>query len=86
MLRLNTELTIIPKTPSVRRGCDKRRLCSGHIPRTVSFFFGKDGSVGICEVAGAIVNRAAGFGLEIPCVYQLYGRQAYVERLKNLLL
>ena len=61
-----------------------------HVPsrvsRTVSFFLGKDGSVAFCEVTGAMVNRAAGFGLEILCVYLFHGRQAYIERLKNLLL
>ena len=61
----------------------------GHVRRTVSpmvsFFLGKDGSVGLCEVTGAMVNRAAGFGLEIPCVYRFYGHLAYIERLKNLL-
>ena len=64
----------------------------GHIPRTVSrtvsFFLGKDGSVGFCEVTGAMVNCATGFGLEIPCMYRFYGRKAYmlIETLKNLLL
>lgn len=37
----------------------------GHVSRTVSrivsFFLEKDGSVGICEVTGAMVNRGAGF-------------------------
>ena len=41
----------------------------GHIPHTVSravsFFLRKDRSVGFCEVTGAMVNCAAGFGLEI---------------------
>jgi hypothetical protein len=61
----------------------------GHVPRavsrTVSFFLRKDESVGFCEVTGEIVNRGAGLGLEIPCVYRFYGRLAYIERLKNLL-
>ena len=54
----------------------------GHILRTVcrivSLFLGKDRSVGFCEVTGAMVNRTAGFGLEIPCVYRFYGRLAYI--------
>ena len=44
----------------------------GHILRavggTISFFLGKDRSVGFCEVTGAMVNHAAGFGLGILCV------------------
>ena len=84
MLRLTTKLTN-PQDPFamavIKNGC-----VVGHVPRTVSFFLGKDGSVGFCEVTGAMVNHATGFVLEIPCVYRLYGCQAYVERLRNLLL
>ena len=29
------------------------------------------------------VNRGAKYGLEIPCVYRLYGTRAYIERLKT---
>ena len=87
-LRLTTELTNPQDSFTVvvmKVGC-----VVGHVPRkvsrTVSFFLGKDGSVGFCEVTGAIVNRTTGFGLEIPCVYWFYGCQAYIERLKDLLL
>ena len=86
-LRLTTELTNpqdLFAVAVIKDGC-----IVGHVPRTVSrtvsFFLGKDGSVGFCEVTGAMVNRAAGFGLEIPCVYRFYGRLAHIERLKNLL-
>ena len=62
----------------------------GLVPRIVSpivfFFLGKDGSIGFSEVTATMVNRTAGFGLKIPCVYRFYGHQAYIERLKNLLL
>ena len=61
----------------------------GHVLRTVSrtlsFFLGKDRSVGFCEVTGAMVNHAAGFCLGHPCVYRFYGCRAYIVRLKNLL-
>ena len=88
MLRLTTELTN-PQDPLavavIKDGCVVR-----HVPRiviwTAPFFLGKDGSVSFCEVTGVMVDHAAGFGLGIPCVYQFYGRQAYIERLKNLLL
>ena len=33
------------------------------VSRTVSFLLGKDGNAGVCEVTGAIMNHAAGFGL-----------------------
>ena len=66
MLRLTTELDPFD-VAVIKDGC-----VMGHIPmtvsQTVSFFLEKDGSIGYCEVIGAMVNRAAGFGLEIVCV------------------
>ena len=32
---------------------------------------------GFAEVTGPRVNRGAGYGLEIPCVYKLYGPKPY---------
>lgn len=63
----------------------------GHVPkcvsRVISYFLKKDSSSGLCEVhvTGSRVNRGVGLGLEIPCKYKFYGRQAYVERLQSLL-
>lgn len=34
------------------------------------------------EVTGTKVNCGAGYGLEIPWVYRLYGSRPYIERLK----
>ena len=34
-------------------------------------------SKGFAEVTGPRVNRRAGYGLEIPCVYKLYGPKPY---------
>ena len=86
-LRLTMELTNSQDPFAVaviKDGC-----VVGHAQRTVSpmisFFLGKDGSVGLCEATGAMVNRAAVFGLDIPCVYRFYGRLAYIERLRSLL-
>ena len=86
-LRLTMELTNSQDPFAVaviKDGC-----VVGHVQRTVSpmvsFFLGKDGSVGLCEATGAMVNRAAVFGLDIPCVYRFYGRLAYIERLRSLL-
>ena len=68
----------------IKDGCVVRHILRT-VSQTVSFFLRKDRSVGFCEVTGAMVNRAAGFGLDILCVYQFYERLAYIERLKNLL-
>ena len=49
-------------------------------------FLGKY-SVWFCTVVtGVMLNHATGFGLKISSVYQFYGHQAYIERLKNNLL
>ena len=62
----------------------------GHVPKYVSgvicFFLKRVRSVGFCEVTSSGVNRAVGLGLEIPCTYKFYARQAYLDRLQTLLL
>ena len=32
----------------------------------------------------AKLNRGAGYGLEVPCVYRLYGPNVYVDKMKEL--
>ena len=36
------------------------------------------------EVTGQKANRGAGYGLEIPCTYRLYGPPAYINKMKEL--
>ena len=36
------------------------------------------------EITGAKVNRGAGYGLEVLCVYHLYGPNIYVDKMKAL--
>ena len=36
------------------------------------------------EITGAKVNREAGYDLEVPCVYRLYGPNVYVDKMKEL--
>ena len=87
-VRLITELTY-PQDPFAV-AVIKCSCVEGNIPRTishtVSFFLGKYGSVCFCKVTGAMLNYATGFGLKISFVYQFYGHQGYIERLKNILL
>ena len=33
------------------------------------------------EITGAKVNSGAGCGLEVPCVYRLYGPNVYVDNM-----
>ena len=39
---------------------------------------------GLTLITGPKINRGAGYGLEVPCVYRLYGPKIYVERLNEL--
>ena len=56
----------------------------GHVPYnlapTVSAFLRRDVNKGFAEVTGDKVNRGAGYVLEIPCTYRLYGPKPYVDR------
>ena len=62
----------------------------GHIPQSistvVSYFLAKDGHNAVCEVTGSRVNRGVQLGVEVPCIYRFYGRQAYITRLNHLLV
>ena len=56
----------------------------GHVPYDLaprmSEFFIKE----FAEMTGAKVNMGAGYGLEVPCVYRLYGPNVYVDKIKAL--
>ena len=46
-------------------------------------FLRRDVNKAFAEVTGQKVNRGAGYGLEIPCTYRLYGPPAYINRMKE---
>ena len=50
----------------------------------LSRFLARDVNKAFAEVTGEKVNRKAGYGLEIPCVYRLYGPKAYVDKMKEM--
>ena len=58
----------------------------GHVPfnlaPVVSVFLKRSSNKGLAEVTGNRVNRRAGYGLEIPCIF--YGSRLYIERLKTI--
>ena len=37
------------------------------------------------EVAGKEVNRGAGYGQEVPCIFRLYGPKRYIEKMKEFI-
>ena len=60
----------------------------GHVPLNLASklfqFLRRDINEAFVEVTGAKVNRGAGYGLEIPCIYRLYGPSIYINRMKEL--
>ena len=59
----------------------------GHVPYNIaprlSHFLRRDMNKAVAEVRGKMVNRGAGYGLEVPCVYRLYGPKAYIDKMKE---
>lgn len=66
----------------------KEDVIVGHIPRNLApslfQFLRRDVNKAFAEVTGQKVNRGAGYGLEIPCTYRLYGPPAYVNRMQEI--
>ena len=60
----------------------------GHVPHNLALrlsqFLQRDVNKAFVEVTGKKINRGAGYGLEMPCVYRLYDPKVYVERMNEL--
>ena len=60
----------------------------GHVPYNIApileRFLRREVNTGFVEITGGKVNRGAGYGLEIPCIYRLYGPRIYCRKLKEL--
>ena len=61
----------------------------GHVPYnlapTLSQFLKRDFNKAMAEVTGDRVNRGARYGLEVPCIYRLYGPSAYLDKVTEVL-
>ena len=61
----------------------------GHVPRgfssAVFYCLSRPCNSGVVEITGAKINRGAGYGLEVPCVYRFSGPENYLRRLKEFL-
>ena len=61
----------------------------GHIPETIArvvlFFLAREGHHGSCQITGRRVNHGVQVGVEVPCVYKLFGGENCVQRLKDLI-
>ena len=66
----------------------KEGVIVGHVPFNLapcfSAFLRRETNSGFAKVVGDRVNRGAGYGLEIPCEYSLYGPKHYIDKLKEL--
>ena len=57
----------------------------GHIPFNLALrFLRRYINKAFAKVVGDKVNRGAGYGLEIPCIYHLYGPKPYIDKMKEL--
>ena len=61
----------------------------GHVPRNIAplfyYFLDRDVNKGFAEVTAKPLNRGAGMGMEVPCVFRLYGPEPYVQRLNDMI-
>ena len=57
----------------------------GHVPQNLPplFHYFLDREVNVAEVTAVPVNCGAGMGMEVPCVFRLYGPVPYVQRLEK---
>ena len=66
----------------------KDDLVVGHVPYNlapiISQFLKRDINNAFAEVKSKPINRGAGFGLEISCVYYLYGPKIYIDKMKEI--
>ena len=58
-------------------------VCYSLAPVTSSFLL-RDFNKGSVEITGNRSNHGAGYGLEAPCVFCLYGTKNYIEHLKEM--
>ena len=67
----------------------KENVTVGHVPQNIAprlfHFLRRDVNKAFAEVTGHKVNRGAGYGLEIPCTYRLYGPPTYIRRMEALI-
>ena len=59
----------------------------GHVPfnlsPVISSFLTREFNKGLVEITGKQVNQGAGYGLEVPCIYLLYGPTKYTQVLQT---
>ena len=59
----------------------------GHVPYNIapsmSRFLKRDVNMAFAKVTGRKINRRSSYGLENPCIYQLYEPREYIFKMKG---
>ncbi len=58
-------------------------MCHYNLAPIMSQFLRREINKGFAQVSGSKVNRGGGHGLEVPCIYRLYGPKPYTDRMKD---
>ena len=84
---LQGDILLLAREPNNRQasGCGLKKtatlwdmfLTTCHL---LSQFLKRDFNKAVVEVTGDRVNRGAGYGLEVPCIYRLYWPEAYLHK------
>ena len=51
----------------------------------MSRFLKRDVNIAYAIVTAGKINRGAGYGLEIPCIYRVYGPREYIDQMKEII-
>ena len=54
-----------------------------YVPPYISSFLTNDVNKAVCKVSGKHLNRGAGMGLEVPCMYKFAGQESSIENLRT---
>ena len=56
-----------------------------NISSALSMLLRQECNKGFAEVTGNCVDQGAGYGMEVPCIYRLYGSTIYIQRLQQII-
>ena len=91
---MNGESLLVKREPTNVKdenavGIYKDGIIVGHVPYNlsliISHFLRCEVNKAFAKVTCDKVNRGAGYGLEVPCKYQLYGPRLYIDKMKEFL-
>ena len=68
---------------------EKHGQVVGHVSHNLAplifYFLLREVNKGMVEIKGQPVNRGAGMGMGVPCVYHLFGPKKYLKRLEEVI-